>query len=180
MKLQTITSDLVIENLTQLGRDIQGFCNIDDNIHLFPSHGFNDGGCLAFAIGIQDWLGIGDLVVFTTDDLIQHFAVKVDELYIDGHGIASEQEFIQKMVMSELDPNLFYSEAKVELLEDWENKFGLYDQDESGILDYTESSIPDEITIRLNRQIGFRDQITSILELIQEDAIHKEDNLQLK
>lgn len=60
----------VVTNHTEIGDLIQSFCNTNNNIELFPDHGFMDGGCLAFALSLQSWLGKGELAIVIDDDII--------------------------------------------------------------------------------------------------------------
>lgn len=138
-----------VTNKSKLGQLLQVFTHDDDNIALFPSHGFMDGGCLALAIGVKDWLGAGELSVVIDNGVIQHFALEIDDLFIDGDGIATKTDFIRKLTYLEnlANPTLM-------TLDDWEVINGEFDQDEDMILDYMETNVPDEITKRLTRFVS--------------------------
>jgi hypothetical protein len=183
--------DTIIVNELAIGRDIQAFCEKDENISLFPSHGFFDGGCLALAIGIRDWLKADkiessntdvDLAVLTYDGIIEHFAVVItpsfdnySPIYIDGDGIATKDEFIKKSQQTLL-PIYKRDSAllSLERLSDWEGQFGQFNQDKTGIIDYKETGVPAELTKRLSRQVMPGYQALSAIE----DAIAMSDELE--
>lgn len=67
--------------------------------------GWLDGGCWDLAKGIQRWMGHEALVVCVHDfqGAPQHFAVRLwlDDIYIDGDGLSSSKELLDRMVKEE-------------------------------------------------------------------------------
>jgi len=136
-------------NAHPFGRELCEFAN--HNIDVFPQHGFMDGGCLAFALAIQKWMYPTEtkLVFCGRRGIGDHVAVEVlindIPLYIDGDGIASGAEIIQKMKVIEFShmPQIVLDEIGI---------FAWFPVEE--ILDYDETGVPDELERRLRDQMG--------------------------
>lgn len=131
-----------------MGDIIQSFCSSNDNLELFPSHGFMDGGCLALATGAKLWLGKGDITVIIDKGHVQHFVLAIGSILIDGDGVASKEDMLNKCIKVEL-----MSSPSVMTLKRWEQINGQFDQDQSMIFNYNEEAIPSEIRKRLDKEL---------------------------
>lgn len=71
--------------------------------------GWIDGGCRILAEGVQEWLGPENARLVTIDNgdqhAIEHVAVKVGSHYIDGDGVATGSELLDRWELTENVPN---------------------------------------------------------------------------
>lgn len=146
-------NDAFTVNHHAFGVDVHDFCNQDDNITVFPGHGFMDGGCFAFAIAMQDYIGISaetQLYSVGRAGLRDHIVLQVINnegmaLYIDGDGLATEQDLLEKMRWCE------HIEQPELVIFHPENE----DTDALELFSYHEISVPHELTKRLRSTLGY-------------------------
>lgn len=101
----------VAQNQHPFGADLQAFLWEESQVELLPECGWLDGGCLILASAIRAWsLGQAGIAAWVrpydqSPDglLVDHYAATLcDEgqlLFIDGDGIGTEDDFIEKMGM---------------------------------------------------------------------------------
>lgn len=88
-------------NILPVGTDLKRFCN--DNIDLILSKeecGWMDGGCFTLATAFKLWLGSHvelEAVVRDKNDSLDHVVAKVAGVYLDGDGVASKEDVLEKM-----------------------------------------------------------------------------------
>lgn len=98
-----------VQNFTRAGIALSGFACSDEALTHLGGSGFMDGGCYALAITVNKLLTQfqipSELMIVGRNGIIDHVVVKVqfdgDDIYLDGDGLASESELLNKLVRLE-------------------------------------------------------------------------------
>ena len=141
-RIQHVSFSVVI-NHHPFGSDLHAFCA--RNADVFLDHGFMDGGCLAFAKALKIWIpsrnkikivgrkGICDHAV------LEAIAPEGMPLYLDGDGLATKADLIEKMRSLESCPDPVIEPLPTNTGE---------------MIDYMETGIPFQIVRRLRKEFG--------------------------
>lgn len=98
-----------VANMTPFGREFRAFCGSPAMLAHTPDHGFLDGGCLSLALAVLEWLGPeAELRFAARDGRLQHAAAEVvvdgRPLYLDGDGLATDDDLAEKLARLEFCP----------------------------------------------------------------------------
>lgn len=149
LKIQSF-DDVDVYNLHPFGGDLQQFCL--DNLDVFNGHGFLDGGCYALALAIKGYIenggGQAELYSIGRPGIIDHLVVRVIAsdvvLYLDGDGLATERDLMEKMQLLE--------DIAAPIIRPFDAS--LHAHSAMGIPSYEQSGVPDELGNRLQSALG--------------------------
>lgn len=162
-----------VKNQHVFGTSLQAFCRNDSNIDLLPGHGFMDGGCLALAVSLKQWIDVS--LMFTNKPVSKFFGVGSDKcslehvvlgvpvqyygdgdllvddlVFLDCDGVSSEADLLAKMQGLEgLQSPYVY-----EIIPDNCSDTVAYIEANFDIYSYAESFVPIELTTRLAKRFG--------------------------
>lgn len=151
LKIQSF-DDTDVYNLHPFGGDLQQFCL--DNLDVFDGHGhgFLDGGCYALALALKGYIenggGQAELYSIGRPSIIDHLVVRVKidgvALYLDGDGLSTERDLMEKMQLLE--------DIAAPVIRPFDAS--LYARNDRVIPSYEEAGVPVELQKRLQRTLG--------------------------
>lgn len=115
-------SHIKIHPYSRINRSLHRFLFATRQMNLLDGYGWNDGGCWTLAQALVQWSQgkaalIGVWSCHQNPPLLEHLAVKYNDLYLDADGIMTADELIYvKMADNEMRPGCYLAPVSLELL----------------------------------------------------------------